>query len=438
MKKKVYLLSLGCAKNLVDSEVMLGYLLQAGYQFVAEPSQADIILINTCGFIEPARQEARQAIQEAISLKHHHPHLQLAVVGCYVERDRDTLLQEFPEIDILSGVRDFDRIVELLEGRDFQPGRETFLYSHESPRALTTPPAWAYVKISEGCSHQCGFCSIPLIKGPYRSRPVDSIITEIKMLEAQGVLEINLISHDTTYYGRDLGLQQGLIHLLEEILGQTSLPWIRVLYGYPEEVTAELIDLFREKRICSYFDLPFQHAHPRIIKAMRRGLDGTRALRLIEEIRSKLPEVALRTSLIVGFPGETPAEFSTLVDFVARAEFDHLGVFLYSPEKNTPNFSLGDPVPSAEKERRRAEIMQLQAEISHRRNRRFLGQRLEVLVEESSDQTPQFLLGRTQYQAPEVDGVVYLQPCHQKYINSLRQVVITSTDVYDLKGKIVP
>jgi ribosomal protein S12 methylthiotransferase len=228
-----------------------------------------------------------------------------------------------------------------------------------------------------------------------------------------------------------------LIQLLEEILRQTSIPWIRILYGYPEEITPELLELFQEKRLCPYLDLPFQHAHPRLIKAMRRGLDGPRALRLIEKIRSKIPDVALRTSLIVGFPGETTAEFAALMEFVARAEFDHLGVFTYSPEKDTPNYALGDPVPAEEKERRRQEIMRLQAEISRRRNRRFLHQRLQVLVEESAAHDQKYLLGRSRYQAPEVDGVIYLQPRHQKYTNSLQEVIITSTGVYDLKGRVV-
>lgn len=437
MKKKVYLLSLGCAKNLVDSEVMLGYLYQAGYQFVAEIDEAEVIIINTCGFIKPARQEARQAIREALAIKQIKPEVKIVVVGCYVERDQEQLAQEFPAISILSGVKDFQHIVDLIDGKNFTPSPQTFLYSHDSPRALATPPSWAYIKISEGCSHRCGFCSIPLIKGPYRSRSPESIIKEIKALEAKGVIEINLISHDTTYYGRDLGLRHGLIHLLENIINQTSIPWIRVLYGYPEEVSDELLDLFQEKRICPYLDLPFQHAHPRVIKMMRRGLDGPRALRLIERIRSKIPEVSLRTSLIIGFPGETTVEFQTLLEFVKQAEFDHLGVFTYSPERGTPNYPLGDPIPEKEKERRQKEIMDLQAEISRRRNRRFLRQSLEVLCDEIMTNGQKFILGRTRFQAPEVDGIVYLRPFDKKYLNSLHLAVITSTDVYDLKGKII-
>ena len=422
---------------MVDSEVMLGYLLQAGYHFVDKIEEADIIIINTCGFIEPARQEARQAINEALALKHQKPAIKIVVIGCYVERSREELAKEFPSISVLSGVKDFPHIVNLIEGKKFTPSSQTFLYSHTTPRALVTPPVWAYIKISEGCSHQCGFCTIPLIKGPYRSRPLESIINEIQALEAKGIIEINLISHDTTYYGRDLGLRHGLISLLENILGQTSIPWIRILYGYPEEVSDDLLTLFQEKRICPYLDLPFQHAHPRIIKMMGRGLDGSRSLRLIEKIRSKIPEIALRTSLIVGFPGETNHEFQALLDFVKQAEFDHLGVFTYSAERDTPNYSLGNPLSEKEKERRREEVMRLQAEISRQKNQRFLHQKLEVLCDEFMTNGQKFILARTRYQAPEVDGIVYLRPGNPKYLNSLRQAVITSSGVYDLKGKII-
>ena len=339
--RKVALVSLGCAKNLVDSEVMLGYLQQSGnYSLVTELSEADIIVINTCGFIYPAREEAERYFQQASEIKRQDPLVTLIAAGCYVQKNRKKLQQNYPQIDLWTGVTDFHQIVQLIENQAFSPEEHTFLYSHDSPRILSTPSTWAYLKISEGCSHHCSFCTIPDIKGPYRSRSRDSILIEARQLAARGIREINLISQDSTYYGRDLAKRDGLASLLKHLSGVPELDRVRVLYVYPEEITDPLLDAMQYDNICSYMDSPFQHANAAVIRSMKRGMDQAQSLKLIEKIRSKLPEVALRTSLIVGFPGEGKPEFLQLEQFVREAQFDHLGVFTYSPEPGTASYSL--------------------------------------------------------------------------------------------------
>jgi ribosomal protein S12 methylthiotransferase len=437
--KKVALISLGCAKNLVDSEVMLGYLNQSGYTFVTETEDADVIIINTCGFIQPARDEAEEIMANALETKQKGKSQRVIAVGCYVERSRQELQQAFPEIDAWMGTRDFDKIVHAVEGHPYESSARCYLYDHQTPRLVSTPTAWAYVKISEGCSHHCSYCAIPLIKGPYRSRSVSSIKKECSSLVSQGIREINLVSQDSTYYGRDKGMLSGLSELLKELLDIERLEWIRVLYGYPEEISDPLLEVMQEEKICSYLDIPFQHSETKIIKTMKRGMDGPRALRLIEKIRKKLPDISLRTSLIVGFPGEGKEEFSRLKKFVVRAQFDHLGVFNYSPEKGTDCYSLGDPVPDSVKQKRLEEIFQTQAEISFEKNSKHIGRSIDVLVEGQLKNKKNIFLSRARFQAPEVDGVVFVKADkHTPDItNSIQKVEITDRDVYDLKGKLL-
>jgi len=258
-KKSVALITLGCAKNLVDSEVMLGFLQQAGYRFVLQPRLADILVLNTCGFIGPAKEEAEQAILKAVRLKKKRPEKAIVVTGCYVQRCAEELASRYPEVDAWLGVADFDKIVPAVEGRDFRCGKRTFLCSHTSPRVVSTPRSWAYLKISEGCSHRCSFCAIPLIKGPYRSRPVESIVREAEELASLGVREVNLVSQDSTSFGRDRGIKEGLAGLLCRLVEVPRIRWIRVLYGYPDEVTEPLLEVMGEAPICSYLDIPFQH-----------------------------------------------------------------------------------------------------------------------------------------------------------------------------------
>lgn len=437
--KKVALISLGCAKNLVDSEVMVGYLEKAGYNFVSTPDEAGIVIINTCGFIQPAKEEADLALKEAVILKRKEKSIKIIAVGCYVERYKETLKRKFPEIDIWLGVNDFDHIVQAIQGESFKTPKNCFLYDHTSPRHISTPPAWTYVKISEGCSHQCSFCAIPLIKGSYRSRALSSIIQEAQSLEKKGIREINLISQDSTYYGRDRNTEDGLTVLLKELLKIRDIPWIRFLYGYPEEISDALLEIMQEEKICSYLDLPFQHSDSQIIKRMKRAMDGKRALKLIQKIREKLPGVALRTSLVVGFPGEGQKEFESLKNFVTEARFDHLGVFIYSPEDGTSCFGLGETVKESVKKRRKQKIIDIQAEISYQNNRKYLDETLDVLIEGTLKDNPQLLAGRARFQAPEVDGMIFLSspPSIDKVVNTIQKVEITDHDIYDLFGKIV-
>ncbi|MGZ5486984.1 MAG: 30S ribosomal protein S12 methylthiotransferase RimO [Candidatus Aminicenantales bacterium] len=439
-KKKVALVSLGCAKNLVDSEVMLGVLKKAGYGFVPRPEEADIIIINTCGFIGPAREEAEEAIASVLGLKRADPGKRVVAAGCYVERDSAGLRAKFPEVDAWTGVRSFDEIAAIVEGRPKSGADRTFLYSDASPRLVSTPGTWAYVKISEGCSHRCGFCAIPSIKGPYISRSAASIVREARTLAGLGVKEIDLISHDTTWFGRDRGLRDGLAGLLERLARVPGLEWIRFLYGYPEEITGPLLDVMAGPKICRYFDIPFQHADPVLLRAMKRGLDATRAIRLIDRIRSRLPGAAIRTSLIVGFPGEGKKEFAALKRFIQEARFDHLGVFAYSPEKDTAACALPETVSGEEKEDRRREIMILQAEISLAHNQSRVGQAIDVIIEGPESGTPGLWTGRGCFQAPEVDGVVHftLPPGLTEPPSPLVTVRIESADAYDLVGRLVP
>lgn len=436
--EKVALISYGCAKNLVDSEVMLGYLAQAGYHFVSRPEESDILILNTCGFIEPAKKEAYDALKEAVRLKNKKKVKKAVAVGCFVERHKSALKKKYPEIDIWLGVNDFDKIVLAIEGKPYQKSDKTFIYNHNSPRFLQTPPSWAYVKISEGCSHQCSFCAIPLIKGTYRSRPISSIVREVEELSERKVKEINLISQDSTYFGQDQGLEDGLSLLLRNLLEIKKIDWIRILYGYPEEISDSLLEIMQEKKLCSYLDIPFQHSHPKILKEMKRSMDGERALKLIQKIRKKIPDMAFRTSLLVGFPGEGKEEFDDLKKFIRKAKFDHLGVFTYSQEVGTGSFALGDPVKESVKRRRKEQIMEIQAEISFFKNKERLNQKVDALIEGTWTDNPSLMVGRGPFQSPEVDGIIFInkEEKWQEALNTIQKVEIIDWDVYDLYGKL--
>lgn len=436
--KKIALISLGCAKNLVDSEVMLGYLEKEGYEFVPELQESDCIIINTCGFIQPARKEAEEYFESAIEVKRKSPQKKIVAVGCYIQCNVDVLREKFPEIDIWTGINDFHHIVQLIEERPFQASEKCFLYDHNSLRLLSTPPAWAYLKISEGCSHNCSFCAIPFIKGPYQSRDIASIVTEVHNLTSKSIKEINLISQDSTYFGRDLGMKEGLSLLLQELLQIHDLEWIRILYTYPEELSDRLLEIMQERKVCPYIDSPFQHADRTILKKMQRGMDSQRSLKLIEKIRKLIPDVALRTSLIVGFPGEGKPQFENLLNFVEEARFDHLGVFTYSPEDETASYSLGDPIPDHIKEKRRQNLMEIQAGISAEINASYIKTLQDVLIEGHLTQDPSVLVGRTRFQAPEVDGVVFIDKnnAHSGELGNIMKVEITDSETYDLYGNI--
>lgn len=432
------IINYGCAKNLVDSEVMGGHLLATGCRVIANPDGADVLILNTCGFIRPSRDEADEGIKEALAVKAARSGVQVIVTGCYVERDRAELAGRFPEVDAWLGVRDYDKIAAAVEGRAFRPGRRTYLYDARSPRALSTPPSWAYLKVSEGCSHECAFCAIPAIKGRYRSRTIASIVAEAKSLEARGIQELVLISQDTTAFGRDRGLADGLPRLLRALLTGTKLPWIRFLYGYPGEITDALMDVMGDPRICPYFDIPFQHASPLILRKMKRAMPGPKALRLLDKIRSRVPDAAVRTSLIVGFPGEGPEEFRMLSDFVREARFDHMGAFAYCREEGTAAAALGDPVPEAEKERRRRSLLKMQARLSAEKLSSFRGRILDVVLEGPDPADPGGSVGRSRYQAPEVDGVIRVRTAAAEWKRPLRRVKIVASGIYDLRGTLMP
>jgi ribosomal protein S12 methylthiotransferase len=435
--KTVALITFGCAKNLVDSEVMAGYLEQAGFALVADPKKADIVILNTCGFIQPSKAEADEAILEALRRKRKSGSQKIVVTGCYAERYKPVLKEKYPEVDAWIGVKDFDKIVSVIKGGLFSESGQTFLYSDISPRAISTPSSWAYLKISEGCSHQCAFCAIPLIKGAYQSRDIASIVKETETLACRGIKEINLISQDTTCFGTDRGLKNGLARLLQKMTETRGLDWIRVLYGYPEEITDMLLEVMQDPKICPYFDIPFQHADTALVRKMRRAMDGERALKLIKKIRQKISDAAIRTSLLVGFPGEGRTEFQRLVRFVEEARFDHLGVFTYSREDGTSAYPLGDPIKETVKQKRKNEILEIQAAISAENLKKYLGRRLDVLIEGAFKDNSNLLVGRIRTQAPEVDGVVFVDMPGEAWDarNPIQKVEILTTDVYDLHGK---
>ncbi len=408
------MVSLGCPKNLVDSEVMLGTLQRRGYDLTADPSEADVIVVNTCTFIEPARRESIETILEMAEHKKTGRCRRLVVAGCMVQQSHDQLRKSVPEIDALVGLNDLERIAEacaLEAGSRFEASRAraAYLYSHVTPRRLATPPYTAYLKISEGCDHTCAFCAIPSFRGAQRSRPIGSIVEEARRLAGAGVVEINLIAQDTTDYGGDLGDGTSAARLLRALDGVDGVRWIRVMYAYPNRITSEFVEaLACGRRLARYLDLPLQHADPAILKVMRRGGSAETHHRLLETLRRDVPGIVLRTTFIVGFPGETAAQFRALCEFARDAEFDHVGVFAYSDEKGTPAASFDDDVPAALKEERRAELMSIQERVAARRNRRLVGRLLTVLVEGPPEDSPLVVCGRTEGQAPEIDGRVVL------------------------------
>jgi ribosomal protein S12 methylthiotransferase len=441
---KVGMVSLGCPKNLVDTEVMLGTLEGRGYALTQDPADADVIVVNTCTFIGPARQESVDTILEMAEHKKSGRCRRLVVAGCMVQSSHDELRDSIPEIDAFVGLNDIERIAEacaLEAGARFETGRAaaTYLYSERSPRLLATPGHTAYLKISEGCDHTCAFCAIPSFRGTQRSRPIASIVEEARRLAAGGVVEINLIAQDTTDYGTDLKDQTTAAALLRALDTVEGVRWFRVMYAYPNRATPEFIDaLAAGRRIARYLDMPLQHADADLLKAMRRGGSGASHLRLLESLRRAVPGIALRTTLIVGFPGETEKQFRTLVSFVETARFDHLGVFTYSEEKGTPAAALPDDVPAEVKEARRAEIMALQARIALQRHRGLVGRSIEVLVEGPHEESELLLSGRTEGMAPEIDGQVILTDAPRVlFPGEIVEARIDEAHPHDLVGAVV-
>ena len=409
----VGMISLGCPKNLVDSEVMLGQLARHGWELVTRPEDADVLIVNTCSFIEPARQESIDAILEMAGHKKNGRARRLVVAGCLVERYRDEILKEIPEVDFVIGTNEIERVVEACESGDGnrtsdQPW-DPYLYTEFTPRVLSTPSYSAYLKIAEGCDHPCSFCVIPQMRGKFRSRRFESVIREAENLARQGVRELILVGQDTTSYGADLGLRDGLALLLGELAKISELVWVRFLYCYPNLITDRLIEAVGSSpKLARYFDIPLQHVSRAVLKAMRRGSNGAHFLKMLDKIRAAIPEVTLRTTLIVGFPSETEDDFRALCDFVEEAQFDHLGVFTYSNEESSAAFALPGAVPSRVAKTRRRDVLELQRKISRRKLRAKVGQRLPVLVEGPAEESEMLLAGRVESQAPEIDGRVLI------------------------------
>ncbi len=430
---KIGMVSLGCPKNQVDAEQMLGVLAGQGFEITPEQDEADVIVVNTCGFIESAKEESIEAILDAARMKKQGKCKTLIVAGCLAQRYRDELQKELPEADAVIGTAEVGRIAEIckaaLGGKEhlFEVSAPTMVYG--LPRVSTTPRHYRYLKIAEGCSNRCSYCAIPLIRGNFTSRPYDSILDEAASLAGEGARELILLAQDSTGY-RDG--EADLPLLLKALTKVKGVEWVRLMYAYPGRISDELMAVMaEEEKICRYLDIPIQHFDDRVLKAMNRRGTSDDIRRTIERLRKKVPGIALRTSVIVGFPGETEAAFKRLLAYVREAEFEHRGVFTYSPEEGTPASGLGHRVPHETAVERLEAIMQAQAKISLRKNQALINKRKRVLIDGMEDMT---LIGRLQTQAPEIDGVVYLTET-EAGPGEFVEVTITDATEYDLIGK---
>ena len=452
---KIGFVSLGCPKNLVDSEVMMGLSQEGGHTLTADPADADVLVVNTCAFIDKAKEESINTILELAEFKKNGNCKRLVVTGCLGERYRDELKLQIPEIDAVLGTGDVPEIVGAIEGarRSFIPltlvsespvpnpeprGLPTYLYDTDSPRVFATPRHFAYVKVAEGCDYKCSFCIIPTLRGHYRSRPVDAIVREARALAARGIREIILISQDTTFYGRDLGNGAALPQLLRELNEVEGIQWIRLLYLYPTTITDDILDAMAEcEKVCKYIDLPLQHASDEVLRRMKRPGTGKGYERLLANIRARVPSVSLRTTFIVGFPGETDAEFHELVDFVRSVGFDHVGVFTYSHEEGTTAYGLADDVPAAVKTKRRNALMAAQKRIVTKAQKARIGAQVDIMVDGPSPEHELVWRGRLAGQAPEIDPVVYLTDADTESLQpgTLLQAEIVGSRDYDLVAR---
>jgi len=470
---KVGFVSLGCPKNLVDSEVMMGMLAQAGAELVPRAEDADVIVVNTCSFIESAQQESVNTILEMARHKSGAAK-KLVVAGCLVERFRDEIRKNIPEVDAVVGTGELENILaaagvvpvepsdspfRILTSRpegDVRAGQGRFsreawdgaisdlpnyLYDDATPRVLATPRSTAYIKIAEGCDHPCSFCIIPQLRGKFRSRRFESVVAEAERLARSGVREITLIGQDTTCYGEDFGLKDGLALLLEKLAGIEDLRWIRFLYAYPNKITARLLEtIAAQEKICSYVDVPLQHASAATLKRMKRGGSADIFLRTIDKMRRTIPDVTIRTSFIVGFPGETEKEFEELCEFVRQVEFDWMGSFAYSDQDGATAYSLEGKLSPREIERRRKHLMEIQRGISKRTKKALRGRELEVLMEGPSEESDLLLEARSAMHAPEIDGKLYIADVPEGITpipGEFYRCQITETHDYDLVGRII-
>ncbi len=444
---KIGFISLGCPKNLVDSEVMIGVLQQEGHTLTTDRSEADVIVVNTCSFVEGAKRESIDTILEAARMKDEGRCRRLVVTGCLAERYAQEIRSDLVEVDAILGTNQVERIAEAVSGEDVPPpasyGRsdaDLYLYDDRTPRTLITPRYTAYMKIAEGCDHTCAFCVIPKIRGPFRSRGIASLVREAQDLAGRGVREITLVSQDTTSYGADLGLKDGLAQLLEPLARVDGIRWLRFLYVYPYMVSDRLLELVASnEKICRYIDMPLQHASARMLKIMRRGGSRSSLARMIEHIRKGIPGVTFRTTMIVGHPGETEEDFHELLDFCREMEFDRLGVFAYSDEEDTPAFGLERKVPARTAQRRLRRLMAQQEKIAKKKNRALAGREFPVLVEGRSEESELLLQGRLESQAPEIDGVCLINESEVGDVRpgEFRTVRVTRAVGHDLLGTII-
>ncbi len=472
--QKVGFVSLGCPKNLVDSEVMMGYLARAGAELTRRAEDADIIVVNTCSFIDSAQQESVNTILEMAGHKTAGKAKKLVVAGCLVERFRDQIQKDIPEVDAVVGTGELERILSATgvatapannspfviltsrpegDARAAQGrfSRETwdgaiadlpnYLYDEDTPRILATPGHMAYIKIAEGCDHPCTFCIIPQLRGQFRSRRFESVIAEAERLAQSGVREITLIGQDTTCYGEDFGLKDGLALLLEKLSAIEELRWVRFLYAYPNKITGKLLDtIAAHEKICSYMDVPLQHASASVLKRMKRGGSADVFLRSIEKMRRVVPDLTLRTSFIVGFPGETEKEFEELCDFVREAQFDWMGAFSYSDQDGASAYALDKKLSPREIERRRKHLMSIQRQISKKKKKSLVGREYDLLLEGESEETELLLEGRTPMHAPEIDGKVFVNDVPEEIEPQPGQFYrcqITESHDYDLVARIL-
>ncbi|HEY7113316.1 MAG TPA: 30S ribosomal protein S12 methylthiotransferase RimO [Thermoanaerobaculia bacterium] len=441
----VGIVSLGCPKNLVDSEIMLGHLARAGHAVVPD-EKARVVVVNTCGFIDKAKEESVESILEQVERKRRGEIDRVIVAGCMVQKYGRELAAEIPEVDAFLGLDELEKAPAAAAGLATLPRftdkpLATRLYDDAAPRVLSRRRGYAYLKVGEGCDNPCTFCTIPQMRGFQRSRPIASLVAEARALEAQGISELVLISQDTTRYGEDLGMKrQGLARLVEALLAGTAFPWIRFLYAYPRTLDDSVLDVMAcDRRFLPYVDIPLQHVSRAILSRMRRGGDAASYRAMIARMRERVPDLAIRTTFIVGFPGEGEAEFGELCEFVRDAEFDNLGAFTYSPEPGSASEGLGDPVPAEEKERRRDFLLSLQNPIARRANRRLVGRTVEALVEGPCDETEHLLEGRLRSQAPEIDGRLLVNDTGGREVvsGSIVRVEITESHEYDIVGRIV-
>ena len=448
--KKVGFISLGCPKNLVDSEVMMGHLKQNGYQITADAADAETVVVNTCGFIDSAKKESIDTILEAAQLKTNGQAKRIIVAGCLVERYRDELKAAIPEVDAFIGTNQINDILAVCDPKTntrslpvVPIGNQsaTYLYDESTPRVLATPSHYAFVKIAEGCDRPCAFCFIPQMRGHFRSRRFGSIVAEVHQLAEEGIKEIILVAQDSSRYGEDLGKQDALARLLRELSHVDGIEWVRVMYTYPTHISDAFLDVLAEEpKAVKYLDMPLQHASQNVLKLMKRGGNRKSLERLIERVRHRVPGIAVRTTFISGFPGETEDDFKELMSFIKNVEFDRVGVFTYSDEEGTPAFALAEKVPHRIAARRRNALMKEQAKISRRKNKARVGEVVPVLFEGESKESELLWQGRMETQAPDIDGCVLINDVPDGMVPAAGEIVsveITEGHEYDLIGRIV-